>query len=169
MEHLLKQAFLEAINIEKRSLTFYNKMAMLVVEQETRKIFELLAVDEAEHLDRLVDCFPGSKHDLLRVLNRPDNLHEDIYCECLKNTNEQLTALQALEISMHEENACIERYSCFVSSIRNPQIHEVFERVLEETRQHYEMISEEFNRVIDGGNGSKQKIFGSRAVQSNII
>lgn len=151
MEYILKQAFLEAINIEKRSLNFYKKMAALVTEHKTQKVFELLTVDEAEHLDRLVNCFPGSQHDLLRLLNRPDNPHEDIYRECLETKNERLTALQALVLSMHEENACIERYSSLISSIRNPQIHEVFERVLEETRQHYEMIYEEFNRVVDEG------------------
>ena len=67
MDASVKEAFHTAILIEKQSYDFYRNMATVVSDGGTRKVFELLADEEADHLDAFINGYPGNGFDLLKL------------------------------------------------------------------------------------------------------
>ncbi len=57
MSSMLETAFETAIAIETRSLLFYRAVASKVEDHKTRQIFELLAQEEANHLESFCSLY----------------------------------------------------------------------------------------------------------------
>ena len=75
------------------------------------------------------------------------------YQQLLDSANAATDELKALEFSLLEEKTCIDYYSMFVDVIRDSSIQEVFHRALTDTRNHLEMISDEYLRLREVGSG----------------
>jgi len=149
MNRQLINVFIEAIFIENTSLQFYRNLAEKVTNLEIKSVFELLATCEKEHLDRMIKYFPGEGIDLLQELNTSVNC-EDYFMKHKKITIDNATEKEALELSLLEKQECIEQYSCFISSIDNQQLLEVFKQTLDETRCHFDFILHEYKRHWEG-------------------
>lgn len=157
MEHFAKESLRIAILAEKRSFDFYRCAARLVDDKRTRKVFELLASEEAEHMGAFLALYPGGEFgDLQSLTNRPPDFNNAAYRSLLAEIDATTREQQALEISLREEQACIEHYLILTSCLRERKLFEIFERVLSQTRRHYELINEEYMRVmgmVDGLDG----------------
>lgn len=147
MDQFVEAAFIKAISIENQSLNLYRAMALKVADERTRKIFERMAEEESEHLNSFCTVYPGDIPDLLNKITRSSLFEETKYQELLESVNADTDELKALEISIHEEKACIDYYVMFVDVIRDSGIHSVFQRALADTRNHLEMLSDEYLRL----------------------
>lgn len=159
MESMQLAAIVTAINIENRSLGFYRAVSSKVNDANTRRIFELLANEEAEHLESFCSLYQGDHEELLRLINQ-NNTHSDpYYYALLDSIDDSTTEADALRIALKEEQACIEWYSVFVDSIRAPHIRDVFVRILNESNKHGEVIGDEYMRIMRMVDRSDQDIY----------
>jgi rubrerythrin len=159
MESLHGDAIKTAIFIENRSMGFYSEVMLRVTDSNTRRVFELLRIEEEEHLNYLCDLFHGTKDELNNILNENNvNLHP-YYSLLLKSVKSNATEKDALEIALKEEQACIRWYSQYVDTIRETHVQEVFARILDETHKNAEMISEECMRHMGMVDMTDQDIF----------
>lgn len=147
MDQLLEAAFIKAISIENQSLNLYRTMALKVGDERIRKIFERLAEEESEHLKSFCTVYPGDVPELLDKVIRNNKFDGPKSQDPFDSVNPVTDALQALEISLLEEKACIDYYAMFVDVIREASIHDVFQQALADTRNHLEMISDEYLRL----------------------
>jgi rubrerythrin len=159
MESIHLSAITTAITIENKSLSFYNALSSRVTDNNTKRIFKLMAQEELEHLKSFYDLYPGSEDELINLLFKSNMYSDPYYCSLLKSVEIDANEKYALEISLKEEQACIEKYSVFVDTIREPHVREVFSRILNETINHSELISEEYMRLMNMVDKSDQDCF----------
>jgi len=150
MEAIYKSAFEKAIAIEIKSLSFYQTVSLIVRDNSTKRVFEVLAKEESSHLDLLCNLFPDNAEELVSILTKSySSVFSDPYYMTLLNTVQFNTSEKdALQIALKEEQSCINCYTPFVEFFRETRIHDVFSRILNETHKHCEMISEEYMRLM---------------------
>lgn len=159
MEPMHVAAIVTAINIENRSLGFYRAVTAKVNDLNTRRIFEVLANEEAEHLESFCNLYQGDQGELVSLINRNNIQADPYYRSLLDSIEDSMTEKDALRIALKEEQACMEYYSVFVDSIRVPHIRDVFVRILNETNKHGEVIGDEYMRIMKMVDRSDQDIF----------
>lgn len=159
MEPMHMAAIVTAINIENRSLGFYRAVTAKVSDTKTRRVFEVLANEEAEHLESFCNLYQGDQEDLVGLLNRNNVQADPYYRTLLDSIDDSTTEKDALRIALKEEQSCIEWYSVFVDSIRAPHIRDVFVRILNESNKHGELIGDEYMRVMRMVDRSDQDTF----------
>ena len=147
MKTLQDTAFLTAIATEIRSLSFYRTMAYKFENNHIQKVFELLAHEEAEHLQSICRLYPDSKKDLVPILIDNGMYAYPYYCSMFNSSDINISEKDALQIAIKDELACIENYSACVENMEENHIRNVFERILKDTYRHCELISEEFSRI----------------------
>jgi len=159
-EYTVQEALKMAIRAEKDSMDFYRKAASVTRNDRAKKVFRLLANEEVEHLKSFFDLYTGGEFgDLQTFLASPPDKSSAMII-ALKNAIDRETHEQkALEIALQEEKACIERYSQFARDIVDPLVRGIFERVVKETRKHFELIESEYAHVMRMVHESDQDIY----------
>jgi len=147
MKTLQNTAFLTAIATEIRSLSFYRTMAYKFNNIYTKKLFELLANEEAVHLQSICQIYPDSKQDLVPILIDNGMYAYPYYCSMFNSADINISEKDALQIAFKDEHACIENYTAFVENMKEHQIRNVFEIILNDTYRHCDLISEEYSRI----------------------
>lgn len=160
MDPMLETAFLTAIEIENRSLSFYHALSSKVTDIRTRRIFEQMAKEEQEHLESFCNLYPGNHAELIDLLFKSNMYLDPYYCTLLNSIDEDGDEIKALEISLKEEQACIEKYTVFAETVRDPHVRNVFVHILNETHKHREQIEEEYMRHME---------MPDRAVQDSFV
>ena len=158
MDASVIEAFHTAILIEKQSYDFYRNMATVVNNGGTRKVFELLADEEADHLDAFIKGYPGNGFDLLKLLDRPDDFEPPDYCAIDLSAELHVNEKDALEISLREELSCLDHYSAITTSLSEPRLCGIFQQALDQTRKHFEIVNAEYMRVMGIVDGSDQDV-----------
>ena len=149
MESIHRNAIVTAITIENRNLSYCRAVMSKVTNSETRRVFELLAEEEAKHVEALCRLYTGCADELDSILNT-DNVNADpYYCSLMASIDGESPEFDALRIAGKEEQASIELYSVFVDIFREPHIRDVFSRILNEIRKQGEMIREEYMRLMN--------------------
>jgi rubrerythrin len=133
-------------------------MATVVNNGGTRKVFELLADEEADYLDAFIKGYPGNSFDLLKLLDRPDDFEPPDYCAIDLSAELNVNEKDALEISLREELSCLDHYSAITTSLREPRLCGIFQLALDQTRKHFEIVNAEYMRVLGVVDGSDQKV-----------
>jgi len=160
MENFIVEALREAILTEKSSFEFYRCAAETVADERTRQVFELLAMEEIEHANAFLRLYSGKEFDdLPGLMKKPYDRDDPVNRELLEAVDADMTEENALKISLREEQSCIDRYTALVATIRDPKVSEVFAKALSETRKHYEVIQEEYMRVMTMVDRSDQDIY----------
>lgn len=147
MKTLQNTAFLTAIATEIRSLSFYRTMAYKFNDICTKKLFELLANEEAVHLQSICRLFPDNKQDLVPILVDNGMFAYPYYCSMFNSADANICEKDALQIALKDEQACMENYSAILENIEQHDIRTVFEKILKDTQRHCELISEEYSRI----------------------
>lgn len=159
MKSFIEAAIVTAIVIEIKSQNFYRLMSLNVSDVRTKGVFELLAQEESGHLESFYDLYQFNDDELADLLNK-DNIHTDpFYCSVLNMVDSNISETDALRIALDEERACIEKYNIFVETIREPDVRDIFVRILKETHNHCEMIEEEYMRLMHMVDRTDQDIY----------
>jgi rubrerythrin len=159
-QYTVQEALKLAINSEKDSMDFYRKAASMMTDERSRQVFELLANEEMGHLTAFFDHYQGSDlGDLESFKARPADqasaTHQALEQALATEVHEQ----KALEIALQEEKSCIELYTVMAKEISDPLVRRVFETVIRETQKHYDMIEDEYMRVMTMVHESDQNIY----------
>ncbi|BCG49073.1 Rubrerythrin [Citrifermentans bremense] len=159
-EYTLQEALKLAIKTEKESMDFYRKAASIAKDEGSKKVFTLLAGEEAGHLKAFFDHYKGRDlGDLESFMASPPDrqsaTHQALEQSIAEGTGEQ----KALEIALKEEKSCVDFYTILVKDIVDPLVRRVFETVIRETQGHHDMIEDEYMRVMTMVHSSDQNIY----------
>ncbi len=159
-EYTVQEALKLAIHAEKDSMDFYSKAASVTKNQRAKKVFRLLAGEEAEHLKSFFCLYTGSEFgDLQTFMASPPDKSSATILALKQAIDKETHEQKALEIALQEEKACIERYAQFARDIVDPLVRGIFERVVKETRKHFELIESEYAHVMRMVHESDQDIY----------
>jgi rubrerythrin len=146
MDEYTKSAIKSAIRTEKFSYDFYFMAASRTTDPEIQAFLLKLASEEFEHLAGFIRLYPGDKGDLAPFVNEVAGENEAIYRDLLADPEGMDTLEKALAIAIREEQSCMEQYSTFVTTIRIPEVHGMFQKALDETEKHLAAIEAEYAR-----------------------
>lgn len=145
-----KDVLKTAIQMEKDGRSFYTKAAAQTTSETGRNFFESLAQDELLHLDVFQKLFENtiSKQEWTDLVNSskkyadipifPKNLQETT------STNPDTNELDALNIGMESEKEAIDYYGKFRDSIDDPNIKQIIEEIINQEKNHYALLEQEF-------------------------
>jgi rubrerythrin len=159
-EYTLQEALKLAIKTEKESMDFYRKAGSITADERSKKVFGLLANEEAGHLKAFFDHYKGGElGDMASFLDSPADKLSATHIALEQALAADVHEQKALEIALQEEKACIELYTVIVKDIVDPLVRRVFETVIKETQGHHDMIEDEYMRVMAMVHSSDQDIY----------
>ena len=148
-EYTVQEALKLAIQAEKDSMDFYRRAASVTTNERAQKVFDLLANEEVGHPKAFFDPYKGPEFgDLKTFLATPPDLENTVYVELEKAITADTHEQKALEISLAEEKACIDQYTSFAKDMVDPLVKNIFQRVVQETEQHYALIESEYAHIM---------------------
>jgi rubrerythrin len=159
-EYTLQEALKLAIKTEKDSLDFYRRAGSITEDEKSKKVFGLLANEEIGHLTSFFQHYQGGDlGDLASFIETPPDRqsasHRALEQALAADVHEQ----KALEIALQEKKSCIELYKILSRDIVDPLVRRVFETVIRDTQGHYDMIEDEYMRVMTMVDRSDQDIY----------
>jgi erythrin-vacuolar iron transport family protein len=159
-EYTVQEALHLAIKAEKDSRDFYLKAASLTTNDRAQRVFRLLAAEEEEHLASFFAQYRGGDFGNLAAFlaSAPDTLAAG-YAALTKAVDRQTVERKALELALLEEKAIIDQYGQFARDIVDPHVRGIFERVVSETRKHYQLIEAEYAYHMGMVHDADQDIF----------
>lgn len=159
-EYTVQEALRLAIQAEKDSMDFYRRAAMVTQNDRAKKVFELLANEEVGHIKAFFDHYQGGEFgDIKSFMESPPNKKNATYLALEKAIDEETHEQKALEIALKEEKSCIEQYTIMGKDIIDPLVRGIFERVVKETQNHYDMIEDEYMHIMTMVDKSDQDIY----------
>ncbi len=159
-EYTLQEALKLAIKAEKDSMDFYLKAASVSVNDRAKQVFRLLAGEEREHLSSFFEHYKGTEFgDLSSYIASPPDKASANYVALKKAIDRETQEQKALEIALQEEKYLIDKYSQFARDMVDPLVRGIFERVIKETRRHYELIESEYAHLMGMVHESDQDIY----------
>ncbi len=136
MRDFVTEAIRLAVALERKCYDFYRKGATMAPDPEGRLIFERLASEEAGHIDALQAESPAPLCDTQRCAQQPEiegRLREP-----------QGKLLDQLRLALLNRQFCIDLYTTFAKSFREPSICRVFEMTLLIARKELRSIRQEY-------------------------
>lgn len=159
-QYSLEEALKLAIQAEKDSMDFYRRAAEVTKNERAQKVFTLLANEEVGHLKAFFDHYKGGEFgDLQTYMASPPNRDNPTYRALERAIDEETHEQKALEIALKEEQACIDQYTVMAQDIIDPLVRTIFERVVKETRNHYDLIESEYAHIMTMVHESDQDIY----------
>lgn len=159
-EYTLQEALKLAIKTEKESMDFYRKAGSITADERSKKVFGLLANEESGHLKAFFNHYTwGDLGNLAGFMESPADKNSATHRALEQALAADVHEQKALEIALQEKKACIGLYTVLVKDIVDPLVRRVFETVLLETQGHYDMIEDEYMRVMAMVDRSDQDIY----------
>jgi len=159
-EYTVQEALRLAIGTEKDSLEFYRKARAATDDERSKRIFDLLASEEMEHMQAFLSQYQGGDaQDLANFLKVPTPRRSPTHRVLQKAFCPDLGEQKALEVAMEKEKACVTLYSMMVKDIIDPLVRRIFEAVIRDSQGHYDVIEDEYMRVMRMVDRSDQDIY----------
>ena len=159
-EYSLQEAISLAIKAEKDSMDFYRRAASVTKIERAKKVLDLLANEEVGHLKAFFDHYKGTEFgDLASCMNSPVDTKNPTYMKLEKAISENMVEQKALELALAEEKECIGQYTQLAQGVVDPAVRSVFERVIKETQNHYDLIESEYAHIMGMVHETDQNTF----------
>jgi erythrin-vacuolar iron transport family protein len=159
-EYSLQEALKMAVKSEKDSHDFYRKAGSIAKNERAKKVFDLLASEEIDHLNAFFHHYHGGDLGTVeQYLASPPDLRNATFLALEKACNDGMDEQAALEIALKEEKATIDQYTMFARDIIDPLVKGIFEKVIRETQKHYDLIESEYAHVMTMVHESDQNIY----------
>lgn len=148
-EPSLLDAIKQAIQTEKDVMDFYLKAATLTSNERGKKVFEQLAKEEREHAGHFFDIYTGSDLGSFEdFISAPPSKGHAMLKQLEKALDENVHERKAMELAMKEEEDLVKNLRMTASRIVDPTVRAVFERMANETENHYAIIESEYARMM---------------------
>lgn len=142
-----------AIKMEKDAIKFYSDASEKSKHLVGKKMFLSIAEDEKRHLDMLSQIFK-EMNVTIKDVNPMNNIKtvfetmKDKMQEKIEATNDELDAFR---IAMQMEKEGIEFYKKAGSEAKSEKERSLFERLVKEEQQHYDIFSNTYSFLTDTG------------------
>ncbi len=147
-------AFEIAINMEQDAIKFYNEAATKVKHPVGRKMFLAIAEDERRHLDMLSQIFKGIDLTIqdINPIKNIKTIFETMKSEMMQIVEATTDELEAFKVAMHMEKEGIDFYKKTKSEAVSEKEKALFDRLIKEEQQHYDIFANTYFFLSDTGN-----------------
>ena len=152
----VKTLIQEAIKLEINGQAFFNQAAALTHNELGKKMFVRLAQEEVKHLEAFSRMFSE--------IIKSDDWTKQVRSEHLKGPSaviqeltdrlrraERQSEIEALRIGMELETKAVDFFTKSAKSMDDPTAREIFERIADEERFHYDLLLAQYDSVTGSG------------------
>ena len=145
----MQEALKQAIHAKKNLMDFYLKAAEINQNPAGKKIFERLAGEVKENIERFFNHYKksdlGTFEDFIATPPHPDSAMLSTLNKALNNN---MHDRKARELAMQEELDMEKNFTLLAEKMVDPMVRSVFLQVAQETRNHYAIIESEYARTM---------------------
>lgn len=149
---------MNAIKIAKKmetdAIEFYNEAAKKTKYPAGKKMFETITVDEKRHLKIISDLLKGLDVHIedVRPLHNIKTVFETMKDDMMQKVEATSDELEAFKIAMQMEKEGIGFYRKLLSEAITEKEKILFQKLMKEEEQHYEIFENTYNFLNDTGN-----------------
>ena len=143
-----------AMKTETDAIDFYAKAALKTSHPVGKKIFLSIIEDEKRHMEVLKCIFEGMDIDVPEEspMKKIKTVFEENRDSMLSRVAATADETQALEMAMEMEKKSVDFYEKAASDAKGGREKAVFERLVQEEKQHYVIFSNTCQFLSDTGN-----------------
>lgn len=144
-----------AIKTETDAIAFYKQAAEKTSHPVGKKMFLSIMEDEQRHLDDFKCILAGLKikvQDVSGPMKNIKTVFQEHKNELLPDIQATTDELEALRIAMEMEKDSIELYRKLLGDMNAQKERALFERLIEEEQQHFDIFSNTYSFLNDSGN-----------------
>jgi rubrerythrin len=149
---------MNAIEIAKKmetdAIKFYSEAAKKTNYPAGRKMFETITLDEKRHLEIVKGLLQGLDVHIEDVhpIKNIRTIFESMKDEMMKRVEATSDELEAFKIAMQMEKEGVEFYKKLLAEAKTEKEKKLFEKLINEEEQHYDIFSNTYNFLQDTGN-----------------
>jgi len=143
-----------AIKMETDAINFYKEASKKAIHSVGKKMFLTIAEDEKRHLDMLNHILKGLDIKIKDVspMKNIKTVFEEMKDEMMHKVEATTDELEAFKIAMKMEKEGIEFYKKAASGAKTDKEKSLFERLIKEEQQHYDIFANTYFFLSDTGN-----------------
>ena len=143
-----------AIKMETDAINFYKEASKKANHSVGKKMFLTIAEDEKRHLDMLNQILKGLDIKIKDVspMKNIKTVFEEMKNEMMHKVEATTDELEAFKIAMKMEKEGIEFYKKAASGAKTDKDKSLFERLIKEEQQHYDIFANTYFFLSDTGN-----------------
>ena len=143
-----------AIKMETDAINFYKEASKKANHSVGKKMFLTIAEDEKRHLDILNQILKGLDIKIKDVspMKNIKTVFEEMKDEMMHKVEATTDELEAFKIAMKMEKEGIEFYKKAASGAKTDKEKSLFERLIKEEQQHYDIFANTYFFLSDTGN-----------------
>src|SRR3990170_3150886 len=143
-----------AMKMETDSIKFYTEAAEKMKYPAGKKMFQTITEDEKRHLEMIAQIIKGLNIAVKDVspMKRVKTIFETMKNEMMKKVAATSDELEAFKIAMQMEQEGEAFYKKSLAAAKTEKEKALFERLIEEERQHYRIFSNTYQFLSDTGN-----------------
>ncbi len=152
----VKTLIQEAIKLEINGQAFFNQAAEITRNELGKKMFVHLAKEEVKHLEAFSRLFSSviksdewKKQVEREQLKGPSAVIEEL-AQRMKRAEGQ-SEIEALRIGMELETKAVEFFTRSASGMDDAEAKEIFEKIADEERFHYDLLLAQHDSVTGSG------------------
>ena len=142
-----------AIKMETDAISFYKEASKKANHSVGKKMFLTIAEDEKRHLDMLNQILKGLDIKIKDVspMKNIKTVFEEMKDEMMHKVEATTDELEAFKIAMKMEKEGIEFYKKAASGAKTDKEKSLFERLIKEEQQHYDIFANTYFFLSDTG------------------
>ena len=143
-----------AIKMEKDAIDFYSKAAEKTSHPAGKKMFQSITEDEKRHLSMLSQIFKelDIKMDDVSPMRNMQTIFESMKNSMMERVMATQDELEAFKIAMQMEQEGVAFYKRVETETMKEKEKALFERLIKEEQQHYDIFANTYNFMNDTGN-----------------
>ena len=146
----------EAIKLEINGKAFFDHAAEMTHNELGKKMFRKLAQDEMRHLDDFVKLFGTmlEGQDWRKFVGQDELRGQSPVIEELRSRlkkGKRASELEAISIGMELERRAVDLFEKSAKKSTDPKAKEIFEKIREEERLHYDLLQAQYDSVTNSG------------------
>lgn len=143
-----------AIKMETDAIDLYTKAASKTKHPVGKKMFLTIVEDEKRHLEMLSQIFKGLGIEARDVspMRRVKTVFETMKDKMIERVEATSDELEAFKIAMEMEKKGIEFYKRSASDVKKEKEKILFERLIKEEEQHYNIFANTYFFLSNTGN-----------------
>jgi rubrerythrin len=143
-----------AMKMETDSISFYTDAAQKTKYAVGRKMFQAVTEDEKRHLAMIAQIVKGLNitHDDVSPMKNVKTAFESLKDEMMKKVEATTDELEAFKIAMRMEKEGMDFYKKSEAASKKEKERALFQRLIREEQQHYEIFANTYQFLSDTGN-----------------
>jgi len=143
-----------ARKMETDAIKFYTEAAAKTTYEAGKKMFLSITEDEKRHLAMISDLIKGMniKIDDVSPMKRVQTVFESMKDEMMKKVAASKDELDAFKIAMEMEKEGGALYRRSLAEAKTEKEKDLFKRLIEEEKQHYDIFANTYSHLSDTGN-----------------